>query len=170
VGGRPQLRMASTASSLSHRPTPTASAPRSLVPRYRGISLPPTCSARAPQAVASSFMSSLPWPSPNRIATGPPGFLRRSWEASLRTSAAAVHLHLGALERTVKQTPEQEGLLVGDVLRKRNAKLGAFAFDPGGDRVDGVGPRRLSPGDQRRAQARRIVDVGVVETAPVADP
>ena len=81
-----------------------------------------------------------------------------------------MHLHLGALERTVKQTPEQEGLLVGDVLRQRDAKLGAFAFDPGGDRVDGVGPRRLSPGDQRRAQARRIVDVGVVETAPVADP
>ena len=42
VGGGPQLSSACTPSSLSQPATPASSAPRSLVARYRVITLPPT--------------------------------------------------------------------------------------------------------------------------------
>ena len=89
VGGGPQLSSACTPSSLSQPATPASSAPRSLVARYRGITLPPTFDASSAQAAARSAASSLPWPSPKRMATGPPGDFNSSCEASFSTSAAA---------------------------------------------------------------------------------
>ena len=87
-----------------------------------------------------------------------------------RDRAPPVHLHLGALQRAVEQAAKEEGLLIGDVLRKRDAELRPFALDPHRHRGDGIGPCRPCAPDGRRAQPGRVVDVGVVEATAVADP
>src|SRR5438477_9580259 len=87
-----------------------------------------------------------------------------------RDGGAAVHLHLRTLQRTVEQAAEEECLLVRDVLGQRDAEPGAFALDAGGDGVDRIRPRGPGPPARRRAQPRRVVDVGVVEAAAIADP
>jgi hypothetical protein len=81
-----------------------------------------------------------------------------------------VHLHPRALQRAVEQAAEQERLLVGDVLGKRDPEPGALALDPCADRGDGVGPGRADAADHWGLQAGRVVDVGVLEAAAIADP
>src|SRR5581483_5084349 len=72
--------------------------------------------------------------------------------------------------RAVEKAAEEERLLVRDVLRQRDAELGALALDAGSQRGEGVAPRRPLALHRRRVQARGVVHVRVVEAAAVTDP
>ena len=87
-----------------------------------------------------------------------------------REGGTPVHLDLRALERTVEQALEQERLLVGQVLRERDAESGALALDSVHQREQRAVPGGALALDQRRPQPVRIVDVRVVEAPAVADP
>jgi len=92
------------------------------------------------------------------------------WAGGRRDGGPAVHLHPGSLERAVEQLAEEESLLVGDVLRQRDAQLGALALDALGGGGNRVRPGCPGTSDARCPQSGRFVDVGVVEPAAVADP
>src|SRR5207237_8910384 len=87
-----------------------------------------------------------------------------------RQRGPSVHLHPGAAQRPPEQLLEEEALLVGEVLGKRDAELGALASNAVGEEPDRSLPARLGAVRERRAAPLPIVDVGIVEAAPVADP
>src|SRR5205809_6451321 len=77
----------------------------------------------------------------------------RRWDGG-----APVHLDLRALQRTVEQALEEKRLLVGQVLRERDAELGALALYSVYQRKQRAVPGLALALDPPRAQPLPVVD------------